>query len=79
MITGSLGSTRMFSIASGYPAGTLGRQIAWMFLGGLTILTFTIGLTQPKMEGPDPILEAASSRALDEETSLLENEERVRD
>ena len=69
----------MFSIASDYPAGTLGCQIAWMFLAGIAIFTFTIGLTQPKMEGPDPILEAASSRALDEETSLLENEERVRD
>ena len=68
----------MFSIASGYPAGTLGRQIAWMFLGGLTILTFTIGLTQPKMEGPDPILEAGSSRPVDEETSLLADGQRER-
>jgi len=79
MITGSLVSTRMFSIASGYTAGTLGRQIAWVFLGALAIFTFTVGLTQPKMEGPDPILEAASSRPVDEETSLLENGERVRD
>ena len=74
MITGSLGSTRIFSTASGYSAGTLGRQIAWVFLGALAIFTFTVGLTQPKMEGPDPILEAASSRPVDEETSLLENE-----
>lgn len=78
MVTGSLGSTRLFRSASGFPAGTLGRQIAWLFLAGSAIFTFIIGLTQPKMEGPDPILEAASSRPVDEETSLLEDGERER-
>jgi len=65
----------MFSIASGYPAGTFGRQLAWVFLGGFAVSTFAIGLSQPKMEGPDPILKIANSRPVDEETSLLGGEE----
>jgi hypothetical protein len=79
MITGSLGSTRMFNIASGYAAGTFGRQLAWIFLGGLAVLTFAIGLSQPKMEEPDPVLKIASSRPVDEETSLLRNGEEARE
>lgn len=75
MITGSLGSTRMFSIATHYPVGTLGRQLAWIFLGGLAVLTFAVGLSQPKRKGADPILKLASSRPADEETSLFRNEE----
>jgi hypothetical protein len=69
----------MFSVASAYPPETLGRQIAWIFLGGLAAFTFAIGLTQPKMEGPDPILQIATSRPVDEETSLLRNGEEERE
>jgi hypothetical protein len=69
----------MFSIASGYAAGTFGRQLAWIFLGGLAIFTFAIGLSQPKMEEPDPVLKIASSRPVDEETSLLRNGEEERE
>jgi hypothetical protein len=69
----------MFSIASGYAAGTFGRQLAWIFLGGLAIFTFAIGLSQPKMEEPDPVLKIASSRPVDEETSLLRNGEEARE
>jgi hypothetical protein len=72
----------MFSIASGYAAGTFGRQLAWIFLGGLAVFTFAIGLNQPKTEEPDPVLKIASSRPVDEETSFCPgtrrgNEERV--
>jgi hypothetical protein len=69
----------MFSTASGYAAGTFGRQLAWIFLGGLAIFTFAIGLSQPKMEEPDPVLKIASSRPVDEETSLIRNGEEERE
>ena len=69
----------MFSITSGYAAGTFGRQLAWIFLGGLAIFTFAIGLSQPKMEEPDPVLKTASSGPVDEETSLLRNGEEERE
>jgi hypothetical protein len=79
IIIGSAGSIRMFSFAGGYPAGTFGRQLAWIFLGGLAVFTFAIGLTQPRMEEPDPILKIATSRPSDEETSLLRNGEEERE
>ena len=79
IIIGSAGSTRMFSIASGYPAETFGRQLAWIFLGGLAVFTFAIGLSQPKMEEPDPILKIVNSRPVDEETSLLGGQEGERE
>ena len=69
----------MFSIASGHPAGTFGRQLAWVFLGGLAVFTFAIGLSQPKMEETDPILKIVNSRPVDEETSLLTHEEGERE
>jgi hypothetical protein len=63
----------MFSIASGFAAGTIGRQLAWIFLGGLAVTTFVVGLSQPEMEEADPILKIGSSGPVDEETSLLGN------
>jgi hypothetical protein len=63
----------MFSIASGFAAGTIGRQLAWIFLGGLAVITFVVGLSQPEMEEADPILKLANSGPIDEETSLLGN------
>jgi hypothetical protein len=90
IITGAAGSTyvflktigsdtpltgrQMFSLASGFTAGTVGRQLAWIFLGGLAITTFVVGLSQPEMEEADPILKLASSGPVDEETSLLRND-----
>lgn len=65
-------SSRMFSIASGFPAGSIGRQAAWMFLGGCATLTLVVGLSQPEMEEADPVLKLADS-SIDEETSLLRN------
>jgi len=65
----------MFSIASGFPSETFGRQLAWVFLGGFAVFTFVVGLSQPKMEGADPILKPVSSRPVDEETSLLPDDE----
>jgi hypothetical protein len=63
----------MFSIASGFAAGSVGRQLAWIFLGGLALLTFVVGLSQPEMEEADPILKLAELGPVDEETSLLGN------
>jgi hypothetical protein len=64
----------MFSIASRFAAGTVSRQLAWIFLGGLAIITFAVGLSQPEMEEADPVLKLAGSRSVDEETSLLGND-----
>jgi hypothetical protein len=64
----------MFSIASRFAAGTVGRQLAWIFLGGLAVLTFAVGLSQPEMEEADPVLKQANSGPVDEETSLLGND-----
>jgi hypothetical protein len=61
----------MFSIASLYPAGSWGRQLAWIFLGGLAVVTFAVGLSQPDMEEADPVLELADSSEVDEERPLL--------
>jgi hypothetical protein len=61
----------LFSIASEFAAGTVGRQLAWIFLGGLAVITFAVGLSQPEMEEADPVLKLAESRPVDEETSLL--------
>jgi hypothetical protein len=69
----------MFSIASGFAAGSIGRQLAWIFLGGLALLTFVVGLSQPEMEEADPILKLAESGPVDEETSLLGNNGRATD
>jgi hypothetical protein len=63
----------MFSIASGFAAGTVGRQLAWIFLGGLAVITFVVGLSQPEMEEADHVLKLANSGPVDEETSLLGN------
>jgi hypothetical protein len=65
----------MFSIASGFSFGTLGRQLAWIFLGGFAVITFAVGLSRPKMEAADSVLRFANSRTVDEETSLLGNAE----
>jgi hypothetical protein len=67
----------MFSIASRFAARTVGRQLAWIFLGGLAVLTFAVGLSQPEMEEADPVLKQADSRPADEETSLLRNDGEV--
>jgi hypothetical protein len=64
----------MFSIASRFAAGTVGRQLAWIFLGALAIISFAVGLSQPEMEEADPVLRLANSRPVDEETSLLGND-----
>jgi hypothetical protein len=64
----------MFSIASRFAAGTVGRQLAWIFLGGLAIITFAVGISQPEMEEADPVLKLADSRFVDEETFLLGND-----
>jgi hypothetical protein len=64
----------MFSIASAFAAGTIGRQLPWIFLGGFAILTFGFGLGQPEMEEADPILKLAASEPVDEETPLLSGE-----
>jgi hypothetical protein len=74
IIIGSAGSTRMFSIASRYSDGTWGRQLAWIFLGGLAVFNLVVGLSQPKMEGADPILKAVNTGPADEETALLSND-----
>jgi len=87
IITGAAGSTyvlaktvqiltsrQMFSIASKFAAGTVGRQLAWIFLGGLAVITFAVGLSQPEMEEADPVLKLADSQPVDEETSLLRND-----
>lgn len=74
IITGAAGSTQMSSIASRFAAGTVGRQLAWIFLGGLAVITFAVGLSQPEMEEADPVLKLADSRPVDEETSLLGND-----
>jgi hypothetical protein len=63
--------SRMFSIASLYPAGSWGRQLAWIFLGGLAVVTFAVGLSQPDMEEADPVLKLADSSETDEERPLL--------
>jgi len=64
----------MFSIASGFADGTIGRQLAWIFLGGLAVLTFAVGLSQPEMEEANPVLKQAGPRPVDEETPLLRND-----
>ena len=64
----------MFSIASRFAAGTFGRQLAWIFLGGLAIVTFIVGLCQPEMEEADPVLKLVDSGPVDEETPLLGND-----
>lgn len=65
----------MFSIASGFAAGTFGRQLAWVLLGGFAVFTFAVGLSQPKMEGANPVSDLADSAAVDEETPLLRSED----
>jgi len=87
IITGTAGSTyvlaktvqiltsrQMFSIASKFASGTVGHQLAWIFLGGLAVITFAVGLSQPEMEKADPVLKLADSQPVDEETSLLRND-----
>jgi hypothetical protein len=69
-----LTTRQMFSIASRFAAGTVGRQLAWIFLGGLAIITFAVGLSQPEMEEADPVLKLADSQSVDEGTSLLGND-----
>jgi len=64
----------MFSIASKFASGTVGHQLAWIFLGGLAVITFAVGLSQPEMEKADPVLKLADSQPVDEETSLLRND-----
>ena len=64
----------MFSIASGFPARTIGRQLAWIFLGRLAVLTFAVGLSQPEMEEANPVLKQADPGLVDEETPLLRND-----
>jgi hypothetical protein len=64
----------MLSIASEFVAGTVGRQLAWIFLGGFAVITFAVGISQPEMEEADPVLKFADSRPVDEETSLLGND-----
>jgi hypothetical protein len=61
----------MFSIASLHPAGSWGRQLAWICLGGLAVVTFAVGLSQPDMEEADPVLKLADSSEIDEERPLL--------
>jgi len=51
----------MFSIASHYPEGSLGRQLAWIFVGGWAIIVFAVGLSQPDIAGEDPILKVPES------------------
>jgi hypothetical protein len=67
----------MFSIASGFLEGPFGRQLAWIILGGWAIVVFAVGLSQPEMEGRDPILEHAAERRAGEETLLLRDDEVV--
>ena len=67
--------SRMFSIASLHPAATWGRQLAWIFLGGLAAVTFAVGLSQPDMEEADPVLKLADASEVDEERPLLGTEE----
>ena len=65
----------MFSIASLHPAGSWGRQLAWILLGWLAAVTFAVGLSQPHMEEADPVLKLADSAEVDEERPLLGTEE----
>jgi hypothetical protein len=69
-----LTTRQMFSIASKFAAGTVGRQLAWIFLGGLAVITLAVGLSQPEMEEADPVLKQATLQSVDEETSLLRND-----
>jgi hypothetical protein len=46
-----------------------------MFLGGLAVATFAVGLCQPDMEEADPVLKFAEERPVDEETPLLRGDQ----
>ena len=65
----------MFSIASHYPEGSLGRQLAWIFVGGWAIIVSAVGLSQPDIAGEDPRLQVPESGTEDEESPLLANDE----
>jgi hypothetical protein len=62
---------RLFSISSGYETGSLGRQMVWIWLAGLAFINLGVGLAQPSMEEPDPVIKAASEVVVNEETPLL--------
>jgi hypothetical protein len=61
----------MFSIASAFPPGSIGRQLAWIYLAGFAVITFAIGLSQPDIEGEDPVVKSAHSGTDDEERRSL--------
>jgi hypothetical protein len=48
--------------------------MVWIWLAGLAFINLGVGLVQPSMEEPDPVLQVASEVVVNEETPLLSDE-----
>lgn len=67
-------SSRLFAISSQYPAGTLGRQIVWIWFMILACLTVLIGTSLPRqltVEKGDDHDELEGNVEPDDRTALL--------
>jgi hypothetical protein len=68
-------TSRLFALSSQYPAGTLGRQIVWIWFMILACLTVMVGACLPSQrwfkigDGDD---ELGEDSAVNERTALLQ-------